>query len=257
MAWDPEHIDFISEYCDRWCERCPLTHKCAAFTRESDPEEIEAHSEAVEKAMEALRVELALPEPSTPPWLDELLNAPEPSEAERKEMAREYEERSERVRNDPMMTTALDYSVDAYTWLKLYGDITRARATAALANHGDAQEPAVLRMEVDGVIDALDVVRWDKSLISAKLRRALGGKEGDVASFGPDPAQTDWNGSAKLTLILAERSEAGWRLIARWAPESEIATQLANTLVALRADVERAFPQARRFIRPGFDEMRT
>ena len=255
MAWDPEHIDFISEYCDRWCERCPLTHKCAAFTRESDPEEIAAHTQAVEKSMEALRVELALPEPSTPAWLEEVLSAPPPTEAEQKELTREYDSRCDRVRNDPMMVVALDYAVDAYTWVKLYADMTRARAIAARGDGRDSAEAAVVRMEVDGVLDALEVVRWDSTLIAAKLRRAMNGKEDRAESFEDDPAQTDWNGSAKLTLILTERSEAGWRLIARWAPESEIATQMANTLAALRRDIERAFPLARRFIRPGFDEM--
>jgi hypothetical protein len=254
MAWDPDHIDFISDYCDRWCERCPLTHKCAAFARESDPDEIDEHSEAVERAMEDLRVELSLPEPPERTWVEEILNAPEPTEAERQELNREFDERRARIRSDPMMTAASEYSIDAYTWLKLYGDLTRTRAAALLVEHGDSPESAVVRMEVEGVIEALDVVRWDSMLIAAKLRRALDGKVDDEEAFGPDPAQTDWNGSAKLTLILAERSEAGWRLIARWAPETDIATQLANTLAALRVDVDRAFPMARRFIRPGFDE---
>jgi hypothetical protein len=254
MAWDPDHIEFISEYCDRWCERCPLTHRCAAFTRESDPEEIDVHSDAVEKAMEALRVELALPAPPARAWLDDVLSAPEPSEAEQQEIDREYEARSQRLRNNPMMVVAHDYSVDAFTWMKLYGEATRSRAVAALAEHGDSARTAVLRMELDGVLDAIDVVRWDSMLIAAKLRRALGGKDDDTGPFGDDPAQTDWNGSAKLTLILAERSEAGWRMIARWAPESDIAGQLATTLAALRVDIERAFPSARRFTRPGFDD---
>lgn len=67
-------------------------------------------------------------------------------------------------------------------------------------------------------------------------------------------AQTDFNGSAKLALLLTERSDAGWRLIARWAPESEVALGMAETLAALRVDVERSFPNARRFRRPGFDD---
>ena len=254
MAWDPDHIDFISEYCDRWCERCPLTHKCATFARKSDPEEIDEHSHAVEKAMEDLRVELAMPEPPERPWLEEILHAQEPTDAERQESDREYEHRCVRVRNDPMMIAASDYSIDAYTWLKLYGEPTRVRAAAVLAEHGSSPESAVVRMEVDGVLDAIDVVHWDSMLIAAKLGRALSGKVDGDESFGADPAQTDWNGSAKLALVLLERSEAGWRLIARWAPESDIATQLGNTLAALRVEVERAFPMARRFIRPGFDE---
>jgi hypothetical protein len=257
MAWDPDHIDFISEYCDRWCERCPLTHKCAAFARESDPEEMDTHSEAVEKAMEQLRLELALPDPPAQPWLEELSQLAEPSDAEQKELDRAFESREQRVRNDPIMTAAHDYSVDAYTWLKLYGEATRTRAASVLPERGDSPEATVLRMELAGVLDAIEVVRWDTRLIAAKLRRALGGKADGAELFGDDPAQTDWNGSAKLTLILTERSEAGWRLIARWAPESEIAIQLADCLAALRGAIERAFPLARRFTRPGFDEMPT
>jgi hypothetical protein len=28
---DAERIDFISAYCDRWCERCAFTDRCSAF----------------------------------------------------------------------------------------------------------------------------------------------------------------------------------------------------------------------------------
>ena len=255
MTFDPDYIDFISEYCDRWCERCPLTHKCAAFSRRNDPEQIEECSEAVERAMEELRVELAMPDPPARPWLDEILNAPPPSEAEQKELDREFEERQRRIDSNPMLALAHDYSIDAYTWLKLYGEPTRERAASVLVERGDTPEAAVVRMEVEGVLEALDVVHWDCSLIAAKLHRAIGGKDFGFEPMNDDPVQTDFNGSAKLTLLLTERSEAGWRLIAPWAPESEIATKLADALAALRADVEAAFPSARRFIRPGFDGM--
>jgi hypothetical protein len=26
-----DRIDFISEYCDRWCERCAFTSRCSAY----------------------------------------------------------------------------------------------------------------------------------------------------------------------------------------------------------------------------------
>ena len=256
MAWDPDHIDFISEYCDRWCERCPLTHKCAAFTRESDPEEIEACAASVERAMEEFRVELAPTELWRRHQFDDLVDNVVPSEAEQREFDREWEARRARVRSNPMMVTAYDYSVDAYTWLKLYGELTRARAEAALAECSNSPEAAVLRMELEGVLDALAVVQWDSTLIPAKLRRAIDGREDGADACGGEAAQTDFNGSAKVTLILAARSEAGWRLIARWSPESHIATQLGDTLVTLGLEIEREFPAARRFIRPGFDEMR-
>mgnify|MGYP003575840565 FL=1 len=133
MAWDPDHIDFISEYCDRWCDRCSLTHKCAAFTRKDDPEEIDTCSEAIERAMEKLRVELAMPEPPPRAGLEEVLHAPTPGEGEQQEIDREYEEQEHRVRANPVLVAPHDYAIDAYTWLKLYAEATCARAQGALA----------------------------------------------------------------------------------------------------------------------------
>lgn len=36
-------IDFVSSYCDRWCERCPFTNRCSlvAFTDEHVPENLQ------------------------------------------------------------------------------------------------------------------------------------------------------------------------------------------------------------------------
>ncbi len=31
---DPEHIPDIYNYCDRWCERCTLSARCAVFAVE-------------------------------------------------------------------------------------------------------------------------------------------------------------------------------------------------------------------------------
>jgi hypothetical protein len=57
--------------------------------------------------------------------------------------------------------------------------------------------------------------------------------ERDDEPFEEDPVQSDWNGSAKVALISVERSETAWQTIA--APSW-------------------AFPRAKEFVRPGFDE---
>lgn len=255
MARAPDHIDFIAEYCDRWCERCALTSRCAVFTRKDDPDEIDTCSRAVEQAMEALRVELAMPAPPPRPWAPEILDPPPRGEEELKEIARIEEGRGRRADEHPAMVIAREYSIDAYTWLQLYANATRERADTARRGTGDSPEATALRIEIDSVFNALEVVAWDKTLITSKLYRALRMNEDDSVRPGDTPLQTDSNGSAKVVLLLTERSETGWRLIARWAPESEIAKKMADTLAALRADIERAFPNARRFIRPGFDEI--
>jgi hypothetical protein len=256
MAWDPDFIDFIDAYCDRWCERCPLTHKCAAFARQEDPEEIEDCSEAVEKAMDTLRQELAMPAASGRAWMDDLLAVPEPTEEEVREHQRNTRVRRARQREDQMMVSAREYAIEVHAWIRMYGDATRANVERARASLGEAAEAAVLRLETDAVVDALQVVSWDGVLIGGKIHRAIAGRDAaaDGEGVDEDPVQTDFNGSAKLVLLLTERSEAAWRLIEQWAPEREVAAGFAKTLARLRHDVERRFPNALRFRRPGFDD---
>jgi hypothetical protein len=120
---------------------------------------------------------------------------------------------------------------------------------------GDDEE--ALLMEATQVRNALEIIEFDWSFLHPKLYRALEGREWDAAcpDDDRDPIQTDSNGSAKVALISIDRSEAAWRLIAHWTDTSSTAGLLADSLAQLRLRVEREFPDARRFIRPGFDEI--
>jgi len=112
--------------------------------------------------------------------------------------------------------------------------------------------------ELARIIDSIDIVRWDSYLIFVKLHRAIDGR-GEDAEEGvwDDPIQNDYNGSAKLALTLIDRSEGGWRAIDRWFPSSGGARLLADQLASLRVSIEREFPRARAFLRPGFDGLIT
>lgn len=95
----------------------------------------------------------------------------------------------------------------------------------------------------------------DAFFIDVKLHRALDGcdrydHDGEDDSH---PVQNDWNGSAKVALISLERSVPAWRVIAQ-ATGDEAPWLLADQLRDLQREVESAFPHARSFIRPGFDE---
>jgi hypothetical protein len=128
------------------------------------------------------------------------------------------------------------------------------RAKAAAVATGSSPGAAsvnddALAMDAAQIVDALDVVSWDQYLIAAKLHRALRGRHGD----DDHPTQNHWNGSAKVALISIERSEAAWRLIAHWSAGDQPCL-LADHLMQLRKEVEREFPRARYFVRPGFDD---
>jgi hypothetical protein len=117
--------------------------------------------------------------------------------------------------------------------------------------------PDAVRAAADPVVaEALDVVAHDSVLISAKIHRALHGRdefEHGEGSFDEDPVQSDWNGPAKVALISIERSETAWRAIAAAVPDP-IAGILADQLAELRSSMMHTFPRATAFVRPGFDE---
>ena len=94
----------------------------------------------------------------------------------------------------------------------------------------------------------------DQELIPAKLHRALQGRDSADHEDGAEdePIQNDWNGSAKVTLISIDRSEAAWRLIAD-ATGDPRAIGSAEILSSLRLLTLDEFPKAMSCVRPGFD----
>jgi hypothetical protein len=228
-----DYIDFISAYCDRWCERCAFTTRCSAFAAMAATAMCGDFREGLELALGVPRPVEPSSEPAEGRWVpdiedDAITAAPVVDAADR--------ESDRRVDESSIMGVSLAVLTLAHEWL--------ARR-AHLLESGDP----VLH-------EAVEVAQYDKTLIHAKLHRALKGL--DAARHGDDgddqpPGQEDWNGSAKVALISIERSTAAWLTIAQ-STEDVTPSAIAGQLHDLRSEVERAFPAAWAFVRPGFDE---
>jgi hypothetical protein len=231
-----DRIDFISSYCDRWCERCAFTSRCSAYAVDIATAMCDGDREA--------GLELAV---GTPPpegeaeaarrevFLASLPNE-EPSEEEMERYAREQEARDERLDESPITTGARKVTLLAGNWL---GDHREK-----IGRDGDQQ-----------VKDAIEVAGWDAYFIAAKLHRALRGRDEYLQDedVDDDPVQNDWNGSAKVALISIERSKTAWEVLAQATGDAE-AMAVVEELRTLQQQVEQAFPDAWKFIRPGFDD---
>jgi len=137
-------IDFISSYCDSWCDRCAFTQRCSAF---------------------AVRTAIAMCDGDVKAGLELALGtacqaetAGEPSAEEVAAFEREYDERSGRVDGSPITPAAHAYAILVHRWL-----------AATLESLERTTDPVVH--------DALDVIAWDHILIGAKLHRALHGRD--------------------------------------------------------------------------------
>ena len=229
-----DRIDFISEYCDRWCERCAFTSRCSAYAVQAALAMCEGDFEA------AIELAVGAPRPRNEAegrtGHGERLADYYATEQELAAIGREMEDREERIEESPLTTDAVVMSTLAGQCLKKH--------LKPLEDHNDRS-----------VREALEIASWDYHLIAAKLHRALSGHDqadGDD-SIETDPIQNDWNGSAKVALLSMDRSIAAWTTIAIATGDPDAAA-IAHRLQALLLDVERTFPHARKFVRPGFDE---
>jgi hypothetical protein len=232
---DSQRIEFISSYCDRWCERCAYTTRCSAYACEVAAAMCGDVAQGLELAIGTPHPVDGEPDREGPALAADLWNL-EMSPGESAELERRESARRARLAEEPVGNLATAYTMLSYRWLSEHHDALRAAADPALA-------------------EALDVVAHDSALLNAKLHRALDGRDrhrhdGDSED---GPLQNDWNGSAKVALISLERSEVAWRLIVQ-ATADEVAAALADAVRDLRRLALDEFPRAMSFIRPGFDE---
>jgi len=216
----------IFNYCDRWCEACAFTSRCRLF---ADVAETEASLDPNLKAVVDAPVLPQEAPPPPPPWMGEMIR--EMNEAATKVAV----EDDEPVRRPPpkehlaIEARAKDYCFRAHRWL-------RTRSYAAL----DPGDPSA-------------VIGWFETMIPAKVHRAIHG----LAEDWPEDRDcvSDHDGSAKVALIGIERSHAAWlALIERGIAAHGDVAPLIEDLVWLSDAVERVFPKARAFVRPGLDE---
>ena len=101
--------------------------------------------------------------------------------------------------------------------------------------------------------ETIEVIRWYQYFISAKVIRAVRGQvEEEEEEYDEFPRDSD--GSAKIALIAIDRSIGAWAVIRQYITDGvEGVIDVIALLDSMRQAVEKAFPRARSFIRPGFD----
>ena len=240
LASDERFIAGIYNYCDRWCERCPQTSRCLNFSISeegfSDPETHDIRNEAFwRKLSEIFGETLELLREAGEKWGIELetLDSVRGSESMRAN--------DEAAENHVVCRAAKGYS-------KMVGDWFKGREgfffeTDPAANGG-----------VD-IEEAIEVIRWYQYFIAAKVTRAIRGKMEEEEKRGDEFAR-DSDGSAKIALIAIDRSMSAWAVISYHNHVyAERVFEIISFLDRLRQAVEETFPNARSFIRPGFERI--
>ena len=255
LAADKTLISGVYNYCDRWCERCPLTARCLVFKTERardakhgrvrpDLENKEFWDELGHSFAVAMHMVMRDAKKLGVNFDDENERA-----------AVEVEERQRR-RLAARQGSALHRAATAY-WKSAQRLLERLapelKETEQILN--TQLRLGAGRPEADAaeIRDALEVVQWYLFFIDVKLQRAVSSRVATQRE-GDDGYPSDADGSAKVALIAIDRSIAAWaRLRGHLIAEGDAMLDLLVQLERLRRATEREFPKARAFERPGFD----
>lgn len=251
------YIAGIHNYCDAWCERCPFTSRCFTFALEGEeypePESLDIRHEAFwENLKETLHAGLA-----------QLREIAELSGVERDADGAGDIEETERMEESLAMNHGCCHSARVYAGMvDRWFHHAKGLVWQELPEDGDEypaetpdpeeQDAAYFGAELQ---EALEVVRWDQHQIAVKLHRAVRSQMNESREWLDDVAK-DSEGSAKVALLGIDRSMAAWAEIeSRFPLLSAETKEMQRHLRQMRAEVEKTFPGARSFIRPGFDKV--
>lgn len=247
-----QFIDGIFKYCDRWCERCPFTSRCRNYAMLAD-----------------FSGPVAGDPDTTEFWGrigDALIRTKELLRGIGSSLGIDHD--ADRIREDvPLERPTNDYGLpnaaaDYVTMVDFWFD---AEMTAFQQKQDELNAMVLMGIEcgvshdqANRINDAVDVVRWYQNQIPMRVLRALSALSDAADSRFRNDVQLRYgntaNGSAKVALIGIDRSVAAWGTLYEQFPEK--ADGILRILVRLQqfgAGIEGAFPEARDFIRPGFD----
>ena len=242
----PGIIPGIHNYCDRWCSKCPFTNRCGSFSLEEEfakddsknEEQIWTHlSVMLETSLELLKSkaeELGIE-------LDD----------QDMEIDPEIDIRKSRDKN-PLLAEAKNYSSLTTEWLNSNQTVLENLDTLLFEN--GPQHQFIEEYCDPSFTNLIEVIAYYKDFIAVKINRAILQPQEKSAAL-KELSSYDSNGSAKIALIAIDRSIGAWASILKRMPSRE--DELLMILVILqklRCNMETEFPDARNFLRPGFDD---
>ena len=246
LARNPELISGIYNYCDRWCERCPLSSRCLLYASELEdddgsPESRDIQNEAFWKKLSSIFQETR---EMLKEWAEE-------AGVDLNEIKDEDDLHLRRRRRQPdnhaLAKAGKKYANAASDWFREFDQFEEVSDLAATDKDVE---------EADRLIDAREIIHWYQYQIAVKTIRALSSSFEESEFDEVDDYPRDSDGSAKVALLGIDRSIAAWRLMQMSTPErSESIVPIIFQLERLRQRTETQFPNARSFARPGFDEI--
>jgi len=251
-----KNIPGIYNWCDKWCERCPLTSRCLLYEKEAGltDEEKDISNEAFWKNLSASFAETAslLQKDAEKFGID--LNAITPEEIQ--ESVQEHQVKQLMVDAHPLSIHSEKYPYKVKDWMDQYAiqinaDQIIKEVSLGLKTEEEAENSMLF------LKDGLEIIRWYQFMVHVKCKRALSDRQMEEM-FGEDLPEEEksHNGSAKVAAIAIDRSIQSWVLLLEFLPEQEDSIlEILGLLQKIKKLLHSTFPCFGKFIRPGFDDI--
>lgn len=244
-------IPGIYNYCDRWCERCTFTSRCRTFEKTGNlsPEQLDINNKAFWDNIAANFREAieGLQKMAKEKGID--LDKEIPDE---EDFIKKRKEKKDRMQKHPLHELCTKYVSIINPFLQNEGLFKSKEEELVNALILNTQSEESLVSEAKNINNCYEIITWYQYFLTAKFQRALSGKFDDLIE--EDTIQNDSNGSAKIALIGIEKSMAAWAALYDLLPEEEDAILAALAILQqVKQKAEEEFPDAYKFIRPGFD----
>jgi hypothetical protein len=249
---NPQMIAGIYNYCDRWCERCEFTQKCANHAINEDyfssNDELDINNKQFwANLSELFKVTKEMVLQAAKEQGIDLYNI------EHEKIDRSYKKVDDKIKKLECSRMSDEYIGLVKDWFDSNETLLTEKCEELLNFEDLDLENNNPGGELEKLNEIIEIIRWYHYQINVKIRRAGRGKNEDDFEV-EDEFPKDSDGSAKVALIGIDRSIAAWGVMLTLIPEEEdnIFTILVH-LERLRRITETEFPSAREFIRPGFD----
>jgi len=256
-----DFVPGIYNYCDRWCERCPVTYKCASYfiTNKLFKEKLEDDGSSADTAAELERVlkftqevlQDAIKDLNINPDEMDIQDYLEGQSDDFEDDFLDYLDQPENEKSE-LIQLATDYVKMTDAWIE---------NTDETVTELEKEFERIREMNIDTgdvindfrkMMDSFDIIDWYRYLIISKLTVALHDKKhlhyekGELITY---------NGYAKVALIGVEKSINAWQNMLEVLPDYEEITfkQLIH-LKKIKEKIKETFPDAEKFKRPGFDD---
>jgi len=251
LIQNPNLIPGIYNYCDGWCERCSFTSNCLNYkTMEEGVADISDQENKSDLALDHLDDMFNLSmELFNQAAKDLGMELPEVNEDYDPEIE---EAKDEIIFNSQIMLQADKYSEMVDDWFANYETLVYVGSRSLkdlIENHDDD----FVIQESKQILEAIEFIRWYQFIIPSKLFRAMKSRNKSLESNN-EFYEHDSVASAKVALIAIDKSIESWTVFMNTF--SNVEDSMLPTLLLLsgvRTLVEGLFPEARDFVRPGFD----